>query len=111
MKTINWEDFENVELRVGTITKVEDFPQAKKPAYKIWADFGELGVKKSSVQITKLYGKEDLIGKQIIGVVNFHPKQIANFVSEFLTTGFIGDNGEVILAQPERKVKNGSKLA
>ncbi|HLC77999.1 MAG TPA: tRNA-binding protein [Candidatus Nanoarchaeia archaeon] len=111
MKTINWEDFENVELRVGTITKVEDFPQAKKPAYKIWADFGELGVKKSSVQIIKLYGQEDLIGKQIIGVVNFPPKQIANFVSEFLTTGFIGDNGEVILAQPERKVKNGSKLA
>lgn len=112
MKTINWQDFENVELRVGTIIKVEDYPEAKKPAYKLWADFGEdIGVKKSSAQITKLYSKKDLIGRQIIGVINFPPKQIGNFISEFLTTGFIGKEGEVTLAQPERKVKNGSKLA
>lgn len=111
MKTINWEEFENVELRVGTIIKVESFPEAKKPAYKIWADFGDIGIKKSSAQITKLYKKDELIGKQIIGVVNFPVKQIANFASEFLTTGFVGEDGEVILAQPERNVKNGSKLA
>lgn len=111
MKEITWNDFESVELRVGTILQVEDFPEAKKPAYKIQVDFGELGIKRSSAQITKLYKKEDLVGKQIIGVVNFPPKQVANFVSEFLITGFIGENGEVVLAQPERNVKNGSKLA
>jgi len=112
MALITWEEFQNVELMVGTIIQAEDFPEARKPAYKIWVDFGEgLGIKKSSVQITKLYKKDELVGKQIIGVVNFPPKQIANFVSEFLTTGFVGDNGEVVLAQPERKVKNGSRLA
>lgn len=111
MGTISWREFENVELRVGTIIDVKDFPEAKKPAYRIWADFGELGIRKSSAQITKLYGKEELIGRQIIGVINFAPKQIANFSSEFLTTGFVGEDGEVVLAQPERKVRNGSKLA
>ncbi|KKQ16553.1 MAG: Export-related chaperone CsaA [Berkelbacteria bacterium GW2011_GWA1_36_9] len=111
MAQINWEDFEKVEIRVGTITKIEDFPEAKKPAYKIWADFGELGVKKSSAQITHLYQKEELIGKQIIGILNFKPKQIANFVSEFLTTGFVLENGNVVLAIPDKKVSNGLKLA
>lgn len=111
MEEINWSDFEKVEIRVGTITEVEDYPEARKPAYKLWANFGEeIGTKKSSAQITKLYSKEELVGKQIIGIVNFPPKQIGGFISEFLTTGFIGDEGEVILAQPERKVKNGSKL-
>ncbi|PIN91435.1 tRNA-binding protein [Candidatus Pacearchaeota archaeon CG10_big_fil_rev_8_21_14_0_10_32_14] len=110
METINWNDFEKVELRVGTITKVEDFAEAEKSAYKIWADFGEYGIKKSSVQIKKLYSKEELVGKQIVGVINFPSKQIANFTSDFLTTGFPGEEGEVILAIPERKVKNGSKL-
>ncbi|MDP3987047.1 MAG: tRNA-binding protein, partial [Nanoarchaeota archaeon] len=90
MEEISWDDFEKVEIRVGTITRIEDYPEAKKPAYKLWADFGDIGIKKSSAQITKLYNKEDLIGKQIIGVVNFPPKQIGNFLSEFLTTGFIG---------------------
>jgi len=108
---ISWKDFEKVELRVGTIVKVENFPEAKKPAYKLWVDFGELGVKKSSAQITKLYKKEELMGKQIIAVVNFPPKQIGGFMSEFLTTGFVLDDGEVVLAIPERKVPNGKKLA
>ena len=108
---ITWQDFEKVDMRVGTIVKIEDFPKARNPAYKLTIDFGELGIKKSSAQITKLYKREELIGKQIIGVINFPPKQIGNFISEFLTTGFVGENGEVILAQPERKVKNSSKLA
>jgi|SRR3989338_2228411 len=111
METINWNDFEKVELRVGTIVKVEDFPEAKKAAYKLEIDFGpEIGMRKSSAQIVHLYKKEELIGKQIIGVINFPNKQIANFLSECLTTGFYNEKGEVILAVPERKVPNGGKL-
>lgn len=110
METINWKDFEKVELRVGTIIKVDDFPEAKKPAFKLTIDFGEFGIRKSSAQITSLYGKEELIGKQVVGVINFPPKQIGPFVSECLTTGFPDEDGNVVLAQPERKVPNGSKI-
>jgi tRNA-binding protein len=111
MEHISWQDFEKVELRTGTITRVEDFPEAHKPAYKIWADFGNYGIMKSSAQLTKLYRKEDLLGRQIMGVTNFPPKQIGTFISEFLVTGFVLQNGKVVLAQPERTVPNGTKLA
>ncbi len=111
MKEINWNDFDKIELRSGTIVQVEEFPEAQKPAYKISVDFGDkLGVKKSSAQITDHYTRYELMGKQIIGVVNFPPKQIGPFVSEFLITGLIKDDGSVILAIPDRKVENGLRL-
>jgi tRNA-binding protein len=111
MKPISWQEFEKVELRAGTINRVEDFPEAKVPAYKIWADFGNFGIMKSSAQITKLYSKADLLGRQIIGVINFPPKQIGTFMSEFLVTGFILESSEVVLAEPQQSVPNGSRLA
>jgi tRNA-binding protein len=110
-ETISWDDFARVELRVGTVVRVEDFPEARKPAYKLWVDLGDLGIRQSSAQLTKLYKNEDLIGRQVIAVTNFAPKYIAGFKSELLVTGFIFDNGDVVLAQPERKVPNGSLLA
>jgi tRNA-binding protein len=110
METINWDDFEKVELRAGTILEVTDFPQARKPAYKVKVDFGPLGIKWTSAQVTKHYTKEDLAGRQIIGVINFPAKQIANFMSEFLLTGFADDNGDIVLAAIEKPVPNGSKL-
>lgn len=110
MEQITWRDFERIELRAGTIVEVEDFPQARKPTYRLKIDFGELGIKRSSAQIKHLYSKEELLGRQIVGVVNFPPKQIANFFSEVLTTGFYLPTGEVVLIHPERKVPNGSKL-
>ena len=111
MKTIAWAEFASVELRVGTVLKVEEFPEARKPAYKVWADFGpEIGEKKTSVQITELYRPEDLIGRQIIGVINFPAKQVGPFRSDFLLTGFADAAGAVVIAVPERPVPNGAKL-
>src|SRR5690348_14993837 len=106
MKTIQWQDFEQVELRVGTIVKVEPFPEARKPAYKLWVDLGELGVKKSSAQITALYLPEALQGKQVICVTNFPPRQVANFMSEVLVTGFVQPDNSVVLAVPDQPVAN-----
>lgn len=111
MVEITWPQFEIVELRTGTIIEVEDFPEARVPAYKIKADFGpQIGVKKSSAQVTALYAKEELLGRQIIGVANFPPKQIGPFRSEFLLTGFYREDSAVVLAVPERQVVNGAKL-
>jgi tRNA-binding protein len=111
MNEITWNDFEQVELRVGTVVKVEAFPEARKPAYKIWADFGgTLGIKKTSAQITALYDKESLIGQQILGVVNFPPKQVGKFMSEFLLTGLADEFGNIVLLQPQRSVPNGAKV-
>ena len=110
MEEITWNDFEKVELSVGTIIEAFEYPEARKPAYKVKVDFGELGIKMSSAQITKHYTLEELIGRQIIGVVNFPKKQIGKFMSEFLVTGFADENGDIVLSTVERKVPNGSKL-
>lgn len=112
METISWQDFEKVELRAGTILEVRDFPKAKKPAYQLVVDLGEkIGIKQSSAQLTKLYSKEDLLGRQVICVTNFAPRQIANFISEILVTGFILPDGEVVLSTIDRRVPNGTLLA
>lgn len=110
MEEISWNDFEKVELRVGTIVEVQEFPEARKPAYKLKVDFGEFGVRQSSAQITVNYTKDDLIGRQVIGVINFPRKQIANFFSEALVTGVPDAEGAVVLIAPDRKVQNGAKL-
>jgi len=110
MEEIKWSDFEKVELRVGTIIEAFEYPEARKPAYKVKVDFGELGIKMSSAQITKHYSLEDLVGRQIIGVVNFPKKQIGKFMSEFLVTGLADENGDIVLSTVERRVPNGSKL-
>jgi tRNA-binding protein len=112
VETIDWNDFEKVELRVGTIVEVEDFPEARKPAYKLKVDFGEeIGMRKSSAQITDIYQKDDLLGRQIVGVVNFPAKQIGPMRSECLVTGFHREDGAVVLARPDSEVPNGAKLA
>jgi tRNA-binding protein len=110
METISWQDFEKVELRAGTILEVLNFPEARKPAYKLKVDFGPLGIKRSSAQITKHYTAEELIGRQILGVVNFPEKQIGKFMSQFLVTGLADEDGDVVLTAVERPVPNGSKL-
>jgi tRNA-binding protein len=110
MEQITWEDFEMVELRVGTILEAFPFPEARKPAYKLRIDFGEYGIKQSSAQITTHYALEDLIGKQILAVLNFPKKRIAGFESEVLTTGVPDDLGEVVLLSPDRNVPNGARL-
>ena len=107
---LTWSEFMSVEMRVGTIISAEQFNEVKNPAYKMIIDFGEYGKKKTSAQITKLYKAEDLIGKQIIAVVNFPPKQIANIMSECLVLGGVIENKEVILIEPERKVENGTRI-
>jgi len=107
---IEWSDFEKVELRAGTIIAVEPFPEAKKPAYKLTVDFGDLGTRRSSAQITDLYSMEELIGKQVVAVLNFPPKRIAGFMSECLVTGFANDERQVALVSPTHPVPNGAKL-
>ena len=107
---IDWDDFEKIDIRAGTIIEVADFPKARKPAYQLSIDFGELGVKKSSAQIVSLYEKESLLGRQIIAIVNFPPKQIANFFSECLVLGVYTEKNEVVLLQPQQKVKDGLKI-
>jgi tRNA-binding protein len=111
MTQINYADFEQVEIRVGRIIKVAEFPQARKPAYKLWIDFGELGVKKSSAQITKLYNAAELNNKLILAVTNFPPRQIADFMSEVLVLGVVIENGEVVLIQPDRDVPLGQRIS
>jgi tRNA-binding protein len=108
---ITWNDFEKIDIRIGTVLEAHPFPEVKKPAYKLMIDFGEdLGIKKSSAQITAYYQPESLIGQQVIAVVNFPPKQIANFFSECLVLGIYDINKNVVLLQPERQVKNGSRI-
>ncbi|WP_027188293.1 tRNA-binding protein [Desulfovibrio cuneatus] len=111
MQEITWNQFEAVELRVGTVVKAEPYPEARKPALKVWVDFGDpIGIKKTSAQITTHYTPQDLIGMQVVGVVNFPVKQIGSFRSEFLLTGFPDASEAIILATPERFVPDGAKL-
>jgi tRNA-binding protein len=107
---LTWSDFEKVDMRIGTITHAQVFAQAKKPAYQLVIDFGELGIKKSSAQITAHYQPQQLTGKQVIAVINFAPKQIANFISECLVLGVYDENKEVVLLQPGKPVANGCKI-
>ncbi len=112
MPEIGWDDFQKVELRVGTIIEVQAFPEARRPAWKLSVDFGdEVGIRRASAQITDLYEAEELVGKQVLGVVNFPPKQIGPFMSECLVTGFVTAEGPVVLAVPDKPVENGLRLA
>nr|WP_100926714.1 tRNA-binding protein [Tenacibaculum sp. SZ-18] len=107
METVSFEDFLKVDIRIGTIVEVNDFPRARKPAYKLTIDFGTLGIRKSSAQITNLYSKEDLLGKQISAILNFEQRQIANFMSECLVLGVYNENNKVVLLIPAKRIKNG----
>jgi tRNA-binding protein len=109
--SLSWEEFERVEMRVGTILEANDFPEAQKPAYQLLIDFGvEIGIRKSSAQITLRYKKDDLVGRQIVAVINFPKKQIGKFMSECLVLGAVGNEGEVILLAPDFKVENGLRI-
>jgi tRNA-binding protein len=110
MATITWNDFEKIDIRTGKIIEVNDFPKARKPSYQLTIDFGELGIKKSSAQITHHYKKEELLNKQIVAIVNFPVKQIATFFSECLVLGVYDENNEVVLLQPDKKIGNGLKI-
>ena len=110
MAHLTWDDFARIDLRAGTIVDVQPFDEAKKPSLKIWVDLGDCGIKKSSAQITHHYSREQLLGQQVLCVVNFPPKQIANFISEVLITGFADYHGHVVLATTERSVPNGARL-
>ena len=110
MAVITYQHFEKVDIRVGKIIRVEDFPKARKPAYKLWIDFGTIGVKQSSAQITRRYAKDDLMGRLIIAVMNFPPRQIADFISEVLVLGVVLDDGEVVLIKPDADVPLGRRI-
>ncbi len=110
LNLVSWADFEKIEMRIGKITAVADFPTARKPAFQLTIDFGDFGVLKSSAQITKRYSKESLLGKQIVAVVNFPPKQIGNFMSQCLVLGAVGEDGDVILLEPDASSKNGARI-
>jgi len=110
MDTITWQDFEKIDIRVGTIIKAEEFPKARNPAYKLTIDFGALGVKQSSAQITKHYSLDQLDGRQVVAIVNFPKKQIANFFSECLVLGIYDENHDVVLLKPDHSVANGLKI-
>lgn len=110
MANLSWEEFVKVDIRVGTIIEVNDFPKARNPSFRLLIDFGDLGIRKSSAQITKFYDQDTLLGTQILAVVNFPPKQIANFVSECLVLGIYDENKDVVLVHPERKIENGCRL-
>lgn len=112
MAEIGWDDFEKVEIRIGTVTAVDEFPEARKPAWKLSVDFGDaVGTRRSSAQIMDLYSADELLGKQVVAVVNFSPKQIGPFISECLVTGFVQSDGSVVLAVPDKPVANGLRLA
>ncbi|WP_350335051.1 tRNA-binding protein [Coralliovum pocilloporae] len=108
---ISFDDFMKVDIRVGSIIDVQEFPEARKPAFKLWIDFGpEIGVRKTSAQITDLYTRDSLVGRQVMAVVNFPPRQIGPFMSEVLTLGYADAEGRIVLSQPERPVPNGSRM-
>jgi tRNA-binding protein len=110
MNPLSWSDFEKIDIRVGTILEAKEFPKAKKPAYQLTIDFGEMGIKRSSAQITKFYPVGSLAGQQVIAVVNFPPKKIADFISECLVLGIYDENKDVVLIQPAHSVSNGLKI-
>jgi len=110
MSQITYDDFEKVAIHVGRIIRVEDFPKTRNPAYKLWIDFVNLGVKKSSAQITRLYNRDELVGRLVLAVTNFPPRQIADFMSEVLILGVVLDDGAVVLVQPDRDVPPGTRV-